>query len=200
MSASVKVLQGVHARAWSLAHNGQEESRGWDQERRPLQRHLAMEHSFVNRTWEFSQPRIGGVPYNLVYKTPAGAGRCKICMAHRPSTIVNPFAISPPLEKGIYAEPDYTVAVINCRTRCDGLAHVMTLWPRTLVLVLKRLAFYPIDITTHITRHTQYISPRPVETSHTSKDYPRDHILFACWGKCTKLWIIIPTVILAATE
>jgi hypothetical protein len=53
------------------------------------------------------------VPYLLAYKTPLryktpshirlpqAERRCKICMAHRPSTIVNPFAIRPPLREGI---------------------------------------------------------------------------------------------------
>jgi hypothetical protein len=34
-------------------------------------------------------------------RPPQAERRCKICMAHRPSTIVNPFAIRPPLREGI---------------------------------------------------------------------------------------------------
>jgi hypothetical protein len=53
------------------------------------------------------------LPYLLAYKPPLrykpprfispllAKGRCKICMAHRPSTIVNPFSISPLLREGI---------------------------------------------------------------------------------------------------
>jgi hypothetical protein len=53
------------------------------------------------------------VPYLLAYKPPLrykppshispllAKGRCKICMAHRPSTIVNRFAISPLMREGI---------------------------------------------------------------------------------------------------
>jgi hypothetical protein len=58
-------------------------------------------------------PKVLVLPYKLVYKSPLryksprfispllAKGCCKICMAHRPSTIVNPFAISPPLERVI---------------------------------------------------------------------------------------------------
>jgi hypothetical protein len=53
------------------------------------------------------------LPYLLAYKTPLryktpsyirppqAERRCKICMAHRPSTIVNPFTIRPSLREGI---------------------------------------------------------------------------------------------------
>src|SRR3981081_1957575 len=56
---------------------------------------------------------VPSIPYKLAYSTPLrystpshivpplAEGRCKICMAHRPSYIVNPFAIVPPLREGI---------------------------------------------------------------------------------------------------
>ena len=93
--------------------------------------------------WKYAH--IPPLPYNLAYKPPLrykpprlispllAKGRCKICMAHRPSTIVNPFAIRPPPPKerafvshgphrgGLYAR---LYGMLNARNSC----FVMLLW------------------------------------------------------------------------
>ena len=53
------------------------------------------------------------MPYKLAYKrTPQAEGRCQICMAHRPSTIVNPIREGPLSHTGHIGRsymPVYTV-------------------------------------------------------------------------------------------
>ena len=72
----------------------------------------------IRRAWSRARHSASiRLPYKLAYKAPLrykpprlispllAKVRCKICMAHRPSTIVNPFAISPLREVICLARP-----------------------------------------------------------------------------------------------